>query len=176
VAVRGIRIAETRVRLPVSPPKFISRLLTDYQRAKMINLVKIDEKQYQAGFRQMIRRKYRLPDGRLKEYDIKNEGKSVSVLAMTSAKNIILAKQFRPGPEKILMELPGGGVDNGEKPNKAIKRELLEETGYTGKFHLVNTCWNCGYSNRLTYNFVATNCRKVQKPTNDENEFIEVVK
>lgn len=139
------------------------------------NWEKISEENYKAGFRKMIKRRYKLPDGRIAEYDIKNEGKSACVLALTPDNKIILAQQFRPGPEKVLLELPGGGVNDDENPEETIQREFLEETGYTGDFHLINTCWNCGYSNRLTYNFVATNCKKIQEPSNDENEFIEVV-
>lgn len=139
------------------------------------NWEKISEENYKAGFRKMIKRKYKLPDGRIDEYDIKDDGPVVCLLAVTADQKIILAKQFRPGPEKVLLELPGGLVDLGEKPEKAIKREFLEETGYTGEFHFINTCWTDGYSNRLTYNFVAKNCKKIQVPSNDENEFIEVI-
>lgn len=139
------------------------------------NWEKVSEENYKAGFRKMIRRKYKLPDGRIDEYDIKNEGPVACVLALSPENKIILAQQFRPGPEKVLLELPGGVIDTDETPEKAMQREFLEETGYTGDFHLINTCWNCGYSNRLTYNFVATNCQKIQEPLNDENEFIEVV-
>lgn len=139
------------------------------------NWEKISEENYKAGFRKMIKRKYKLPDGRTDEYDIKDEGNSACVLALTPDNKIILAKQFRPGPEKVLMELPGGAVNKDEIPEETIKREFLEETGFTGEFHLVNTCWNCAYSDRVTYNFVATNCKKVQEPTLDENEFIDVV-
>jgi len=86
-----------------------------------------------------------------------------------------LAKQFRPGPEKILLEMPGGTVDTGEDPEKAIKRELLEETGYTGDFKFIGASLDCAYSTMIRYNFVALGCHKIQEQKLEENEFIEVV-
>lgn len=136
---------------------------------------KISEEPYRAGYRKMLKRTYELPDGRAAEFDIKDEGFPCCVLALTPENKVILARQYRPGPEKVLSELPGGVMEEGETPEEAMKRELLEETGYTGKLHMIGTSYHCGYSTRLRYNFVATDCRKTQEPANDECEFIEVV-
>lgn len=136
---------------------------------------KLEETPYRAGYRKMLKRKFLMPDGRVQEFDVKDEGKPVCVLALTASGNVVLAKQFRPGPEKVLLELPGGGMESGETPEEAMRRELLEETGYAGGLHFVGTSLCCAYSTRLRYNFVALDCRKVQEPANDENEFIEVV-
>eukprot|EP00386_Alphamonas_edax_P005812 GDKI01018957.1.p1 GENE.GDKI01018957.1~~GDKI01018957.1.p1 ORF type:complete len:271 (-),score=54.34 GDKI01018957.1:242-1054(-) len=46
---------------------------------------------------------------------------------------IILVKQFRPPLGKHTIELPAGLIDKGETPQQAGVRELLEETGYTGR-------------------------------------------
>jgi ADP-ribose pyrophosphatase len=52
-----------------------------------------------------------------------------AVLAITPSGRIPLVRQFRPAVESRLLELPSGGVDPGESPEEATRRELLEETG-----------------------------------------------
>jgi 8-oxo-dGTP pyrophosphatase MutT (NUDIX family) len=98
---------------------------------------KVDETPYrlQAGFGKIILKTFRLPHGEVSHYDIKDQGAVACVLALTPENKVILAQQFRPGPEQLLLEMPGGCVDAGEAPEAAIRRELLEETGYTGSFH-----------------------------------------
>ncbi len=136
---------------------------------------KLLETPYRAGYRRMLKRAFETPDGRTVEFDIKDEGMPVCVLALTKTNHVVLAKQFRPGPEKILMELPGGGMEHGETPTEAITRELLEETGYSGKIQFVGTSLVSAYSTGIRYNFIATNCSRTHEPKNDENEFIEAI-
>jgi ADP-ribose pyrophosphatase len=135
---------------------------------------KTSEQPFKAGFRKMINRVFILPNGKQCDFDIKNEGPAVCVLPLTKNNNVILTRQFRPGPEKIFLELPGGGLDNGEIPEQAARRELLEETGYKGDFEFVGTCFDCAYSTMKRYCFVAKNCEKIQEQKLDETEFIDV--
>lgn len=128
-----------------------------------------------ASYRRISRKTFVLPNGAEAEFEIKQEPRCVCVLALTTRETVLLVQQFRPGPETILLELPGGGVDASEDPASAAVRELLEETGYRGEMELAGSSWHCGYSTRRTYHFVARSCVKIQEPAPDELEFLEVV-
>jgi len=130
---------------------------------------------FKAGWRKMIHRKYTLLNGVEAEYDLKNEGTTVNILALTPENMVILVNVFRPGPEKVLKELPAGFVNKDEDPAVAAKRELLEETGYTGDFELVTQTIDDGYSNCIRNCFVAKNCTKVAEPQWEDDEECEIV-
>ncbi|MDO8617477.1 MAG: NUDIX hydrolase [Candidatus Uhrbacteria bacterium] len=136
---------------------------------------KVTETPFRAGFRPMLTRHFQLPDGRVEEFTIKDERPVVCILPLTEDQRIILVKQYRPGPERMLLELPGGGIERDEAPEVAARRELLEETGYDGEFIFVGITLDCAYSTMQRYNFVAKNCRKIQEPHPDANEFLEVM-
>ena len=118
---------------------------------------------------------FRLPNGQENDFYIKKEGPAVSVVALTKGKKVILTKQFRPGPNKVLLELPGGYIDTDETPEVAIGRELAEETGYKGKLRLIAQCYDDAYSTMQRYCFIATECRKFKELQPKNNEFIEIV-
>ena len=55
---------------------------------------------------------------------------SVVVLAHLPDKRLLLVRQFRYAIGQPLWELVAGGMEPGETPQVAARRELLEETGY----------------------------------------------
>jgi ADP-ribose pyrophosphatase len=128
-----------------------------------------------SSFRRISRKTFVLPNGAEADFEIKQEPRAVCVLALTTRDTVLLVQQFRPGPEAILLDLPGGGVNPGEDPAEAAARELLEETGYRGEMELAGSSWHCAYSTMRTYHFVAHHCVKVQEPTPDDHEFLEVI-
>lgn len=118
---------------------------------------------------------YEMPDGSQSDFYVKNEGPAAGVLALTDDDQVILARQFRPGPNEILLELPGGFVEDGESGKAAMERELLEETGYQGEIELVTECLDDAYSTMRRYCYVAKGCKKVTEINNDKDEQTEVV-
>lgn len=120
---------------------------------------------------------YEMPDGRDEEFFVRRQPDTASILALTPANEVILARQFRPGKGVVIDELPGGGLKPGQTPEEAAAAELLEETGYAGKLQFVTESWPDGYCTRKSFTFVATDCVPVAGGQRlDQNEFIEVVR
>lgn len=85
------------------------------------------------GFTRVVVRRYRLPDGREVDWDLLDTPATVAVLPLTDDGRVVMVEQFRPGPGRLVLSLPGGLVDPGEPPVDAAARELLEETGYAAR-------------------------------------------
>jgi ADP-ribose pyrophosphatase len=132
---------------------------------------KISESDIHKGYRHLARIKFKLPDNQMADFEIIKGGKIVCILAFTADKHILLAKQFRPGPGKILLDLPGGAVESNENPLEAAQRELQEETGYTGDLQLVTSSPVDAYATHERFHFIATDCHKVTDVNNDDHEF-----
>jgi ADP-ribose pyrophosphatase len=119
---------------------------------------------------------FELPDGAVRTFALKREGPVVCVLAITDQNRVLLARQYRPGPDAVLDELPGGGVEPGETPEAAALRELREETGYApARLLSLGKPLECAYSTIERHAFLALGCRRAGPPSLDPSEFIEVV-
>src|SRR5690349_11789397 len=90
--------------------------------------------------RKMVSVDFKLPDGSVTDYIIDDRTPSVAVLGLTSDNQVILARQFRPGPMAVINDMPGGLIDDGEDALTTARREFLEETGYEGDFELAGQC------------------------------------
>lgn len=115
------------------------------------------------------RRVFRLPDGKETDFYLNSGHDSVACLAMTKDNHVILAKQFRPGPAEVLLEMPGGGSKDGEDLEVAINRELLEETGYRGVSRFVGTVLPSAYATYKKNVFCITECEKISEPVLEDN-------
>jgi ADP-ribose pyrophosphatase len=82
------------------------------------------------GWLRVVRRRYAMPNGEESDWELLGKFTSVSVLALTPGDDLVMVRQFRPGPDALMLNLPGGLVDDGESVDAAAARELVEETGY----------------------------------------------
>ena len=110
------------------------------------------------------------------KHEMIEQGNAVAVLALQKDE-IILVKEFR-FPLGYVLEIPAGNVDDGETPLKAIKRELLEETGYKAKKikHLMRFYPKLGYNTQIIDCYVATDLIKISELDLEEGELLTVKK
>lgn len=128
-----------------------------------------------SGFVRVVQRTLRLPDGRETVWDLLDTPASVAVLPLTPEGDVVCVRQFRPGPDRVVLSLPGGIVDDGEDVAAAAERELREETGYAAvTVELVgSTMPNNGTHPR--YAAVARGCVLAHEQELDELEDCEPV-
>lgn len=117
---------------------------------------------------------FKMPDGKETDFYIKREGPAVCIFPITKNREIVLVKQFRPGPKKTFFELPGGFLNKDEDPVECAARELLEETGYKGNVELITDCYDDAYSTMHRFCLVAKDCEKVAAQNLESSEFAEV--
>lgn len=102
---------------------------------------------------------------------------SATALAITEESKIIMVKQYRHPIDEVILETPGGFIDDGEDFVTGMKRELLEETGYsfTNIEHTGRVAANPGLLNNYTELFLATGGRQTNRQALDHNEEIDIV-
>ncbi len=118
-----------------------------------------------------------MPDGRIVEdYYVLEYADWVNAVALTEDDKIILVRQYRHAVGEVSLEIPGGVTDAGETPEEAIKRELLEETGYAfDDLELLCSLWpNPSTGNNTMRCFLARGGKKVTGQHLDEHEDIKV--
>jgi 8-oxo-dGTP pyrophosphatase MutT (NUDIX family) len=135
---------------------------------------KILESQY---FRPRFRTdKVELPSGKVFEPTIFEFRSWANVMALTRDGQVVLVRQYRHGVQEVLYEFPGGVVEDGEQPIDGVRRELLEETGYTAaEFIQVGRLYpNPAIQTNSIYFFLALDAEEVGGQHLDEAEDIEV--
>jgi len=119
-----------------------------------------------------------LPNGRLMPaYYILEYPSWVNAFALTKEGSVLMVRQYRHGLGVTDLEVVGGVVDRGEDPETAIRRELLEETGYAfDSFeYLGKVCANPATTNNYTHFYLAQGGERVGGQQLDDTEDIEVV-
>ncbi|MBL7160940.1 MAG: NUDIX hydrolase [Candidatus Aenigmarchaeota archaeon] len=138
-------------------------------------VVESSEKVYH-GFLDLRVDKIRLRSGIGFNYDVVTVGDGVAVLPFIDEYTLLLAKQYRHPVGEYLLELIQGGISRGESVEEAAMRELLEETGYTGRLERINTMYPLPSSLDMRLHILrATGLEKKHEPKLDPWEDLTIV-
>lgn len=72
----------------------------------------------------------RMPNGRTAGREVVEHADVVAIVPLDRQGNVVMVRQYRLPAGATLLEVPAGGVDEGEEIEAAAQRELQEETGY----------------------------------------------
>ena len=121
---------------------------------------------------------WRFPDGlELGPFYTYHRKDYAVIAALDETGRFLCVRQFRQGIRHVTTEFPAGGLEEGEDPLFAAKRELREETGYVSDDwkHLLTIPANATISDNYVSIFVARNCCKSGEQHLDETEMLSVV-
>lgn len=119
-----------------------------------------------------------LPDGRINpEFYVLEYPDWVNVIAITKEGEFVMIEQYRHGLGQVGIELCAGVCEEGETFEEAARRELEEETGYTGGTWELGCVLsgNPSVTNNLTYCFIARDVELTSAQKLDKTEDISVV-
>ena len=119
----------------------------------------------------------RLASGRRTVREIVIAPDSVCVVPVDEDGNVYLVRQYRKPPERLLLEVVAGGVEEGESAEEAARRELGEEAGLRAdKLELLSFFWTSpGFCTEGMHAYLATGL-SFGESAPEEDESIEVVK
>ncbi|NLD57274.1 MAG: NUDIX hydrolase [Methanomicrobiales archaeon] len=129
------------------------------------------------GHRLWIEQKeVRLPNGLVRNKLIVHPSNAVAVLPI-EGDTCKLLRQYRHAIDDYIIEAPAGALEQGEIPEAAAGRELIEETGFTARNivprgHIITTP---GYTDEKIFLFEARGLSPSQEFNKDEDEVIEVI-
>jgi ADP-ribose pyrophosphatase len=88
---------------------------------------------YSKHGKQVVEDTIEYADGSRHEWIYFKGGQAVGIAAFTKDNKMILTKQYRHPFGKVVLDMPGGAVEDGETILDAAQREFVEETGFVAK-------------------------------------------
>ena len=112
-------------------------------------------------------------DGR----DVVVHGPAVAIVPVDREQHVTLVRQMRVPAGGSVLELPAGGVEEGESPLESAKRELAEETGLRGGAWVEVAAFftSPGYTDERMHLFLATGLDRGE-PSPEASEDLELVR
>ena len=117
----------------------------------------------------------KLPDGESSIREIVDHPGGVTILPVNRQDEVIMIEQYRHAAEEVLLELPAGRLEESEEAEKAARRELKEETGYTAEDlkHFFDFYTTPGYSTECLHLYLARGLKEGEQEL-EEGEFLSL--
>jgi len=135
------------------------------------------ERIYEGSIINVRKDRVQMPNGVVATREVVEHSHAVCIVPMDEDGNVLLVRQYRKPAEDALLEVPAGGVEDGEVSEEAVLRELQEEIGYTADnlVHLSSFWVAPGWATEYMHAYLATGLRE-SRLEGDEDENIEVVR
>ncbi|MEK7605158.1 MAG: NUDIX hydrolase [Patescibacteria group bacterium] len=117
--------------------------------------------------------KVKLPNGNvIDDYSVIEKPNYSMIVALDTDNNIVTIDEYKYAINKIIHTLPAGHIEKGEDPLESAKRELAEETGYTGgEWENLGEYYDYTTKDSHRAHFIkATGVTKTQETNFDPNE------
>lgn len=132
---------------------------------------------FQNKWWKIMHEKVELPDGQTVDYYPLDGAGITVVIGITDDGKVPILKIYKHGAREVILDVPGGMIDEGEDVEAGARREYLEETGYEigtleplPPFYISPTS---GASK--AYPFIARGLKKVKEPDDNIMEKAEVL-
>lgn len=135
------------------------------------------KKVYEGRILNIVQDEITLPNGKTAMREVIQHSGAAAVLPIDENGMLVLVSQYRHAAKQMVLEIPAGILEKGEKPIACAKRELEEETGYKSEdiTFLTEIFTAIGYSDEVIHIYLAKNLE--QGTINlDPEEFIEIQK
>ena len=128
---------------------------------------------YQGTILSLRKDQMQMPNGRLTVREVVEHSDSVCMVPLDAEGNVLLVRQYRKPTESVLLEVPAGGIEEGETPEEAALRELQEEVSHVAEtLRPLAGFWLApGWCDEYMYVYLATDLR----PSDMEQDYDEMV-
>ncbi len=117
-----------------------------------------------------------LPSGEAISYTLVEHPGYAMVVPLLDDGRVILERMYRYTVQETLLELPSGGLAEGESAEAGARRELEEETGWRAErlVPLGRYFGSTGISDECVHLFLGTGLREVAAPAREATEQMEL--
>lgn len=118
----------------------------------------------------------KLPTGKTVTWDLVKHKGAAAVVPVTKDGKILLVRQYRNALDVETLEIPAGGIEEGETALQCVTREIEEETGYkAGRMeHLMTIITAIGFCDERIPIYIADHLIPTRQNL-DDDEFIDVL-